>query len=604
MTAATSLANELSAVGKKLREASQHPDGDPDAALPLLGELTSILTKAKDEGAADKATDRAEKVTTVLQDVAKSEPPLHQTLLAIMQGTVHRSCREAAAVALDKLLRAGYPFLFASEPAAVEPLLAALEDLLPDDPCKTETDDIIFSILLSASDNWGSVYTPSMANRRIKAGGPDYREVVLANHQALLHRAEALLYHSPTMNNCAAFMFLASFHLPMAAKSCPVGARMRQLSVSMQLGVVDESIGKRLGDYPFKYFADLLSVSAFITAQQNTICAVVTGRYKEVLAAIEEHLVPHLSDLVEKLTSSEDDSIKRRAASLIGCIFHLAHIPYRPNTLPLPPKDTQMHIDEVMREPVRVLLSNGSALQTMATLLGSTDIAIDLGVGDEPTMLVMSPAQQSQSIRNKVDFGIAMPLAVARHLSDPALNRDAHEHVHALVDAGYVKALVTLLGDDRLFCVKAATQVHCGFSDDDEDDSKLVMMVGFGAATQKATYECLDMLYRIAMRVDKVACDKSVVRVLCDLLAKHARGEVCIKDEDFYNTIVHLLTEFVAFGDRQVERGKIATNVFRTYVFNVLKNFRDLLEEPDKLKQFRAMQRRLEAARHIAPVPK
>jgi len=36
----------------------------------------------------------------------------------------------------------------------------------------------------------------------------------------------------------------------------------------------------------------------------------------------------------------------------------------------------------------------------------------------------------------------------------------------------------------------------------------------------------------------------------------------------------------------------------------VLKNFRDLLEEPDKLKQFRAMQRRLEAARHIAPVPK
>jgi len=83
-----------------------------------------------------------------------------------------------------------------------------------------------------------------------------------------------------------------------------------------------------------------------------------------------------------------------------------------------------------------------------------------------------------------------------------------------------------------------------------------------------------------------VACDKTVASVCCDLLAKHARGDIDIAIEDevnitnsAVNTIMSIISEFVAYGDRQVERGKIATNVFRIYVFK-LPSVKELMAMP------------------------
>jgi len=251
--------------------------------------------------------------------------------------------------------------------------------------------------------------------------------------------------------------------------------------------------------------------------------------------------VPRVGRLVEVLTSSKEDSTKRLAMSLIGCVFRCAHLPHNQH----PTKDKLILVDKVLREPVRVLVSDGSALKTMATLLGATDSG---GILDNP-LLMITP----KGFCNKINMDIFMPVCVAMHLSDSSLDR-AREHTAALVEAGWVQAVLHILQDDQLVREQSFSESH-------------------------ALRACLHLLYNMAQINEKVACDKSIAGAVCDLMAKHARGDIQIADEEVFDIMMSILSEFVGYGDRQMERKKIATNVFRIWLFR-LDSVKELMALP------------------------
>ncbi|CEL99557.1 unnamed protein product [Vitrella brassicaformis CCMP3155] len=505
-----SLSSQLDSVSKRIHEAS--PTTDP-------------------------GQQKATRLRKLLPPLAKGAKLLHPPLLAIIQSARSRRCRRWATIAFSKLLQAGYPFCFRSaQPDVVKQLLDNMALLLPTDAsAPSAVDEAIYIILCEATTlTVGGEIAPVMDMIQQRAS-MDYRDIIATKHEAFLRRAETLLRYGREAGKAG--VFISCFHVPSTPASCPVGTWMRFLGVAIDL--VIEGPAEEHG---------VVVDGARKVAEINVDVAVANGRDAELFAAIEEHLVPRVGRLVEVMTTSQDVDTKRGAMNMIGCMFSLAHPSYEKHYAN---SAIQARVDEVLSEPVRVLLAHPCALKTMASLLKTAGAAVD--VDDEQA----------------VTFNIIDPMFIPVHLSEPSFHKHAKEHVHAAIEAGFVPAIVSLIRDDRLLKMERLTKPF---------------LMG-----------CTNGLLKMSQCDEKVARDKTVASVCCDLLAKHARGDIDIlmTSDDTkvlqspLNNIMSIISEFVAYGDRQVERGKIATNVFRIYVFKVFEQLDLLYKEPSKYREER-----------------
>ncbi|CEL99554.1 unnamed protein product [Vitrella brassicaformis CCMP3155] len=529
-----SLSSQLDSLSQRLHEIS--PTADREALMPLLEDLVSNLHFDKNTAAGQQKATRLRKL---LPPLAKGANSPHQPLLAMIQSARSRRCRRWATIAFSKLLQAGYPFCFRSaQPDLVKQLLDNMALLLPTDAsASTDIDNAVYAILLEVIAVYAGGVPASFVGIEERRSPVDYREIIVTKHEAFLHRAESILRHAPRLYGLGyGVLFLIHFYQPLAPDSCAVLSWMRLVSLAIDI-TIDGSAAR------YAHYDTFLLDRLRWDVNGNVVHSVENGRDAELFAAIEEHLVPRVGRLVEVMTTSNDDNTRRLAMSMIGSIFYLAHASYIKH---YPDPFIQSRVDEVLSEPVRVLLAHPCALKTMASLLKTAGTAVD--------------SRDKLTRNQQIEFNIMEPNFVALHLSDPSLNKHAREHVHALIEAGWVPAIVTLMGDDRLLKIER-------FAD-----------IGLPG--------CLNSLYKMAQRDERVACDKTVASVCCDLLAKHARGDIDIAIEDevnitnsAVNTIMSIISEFVAYGDRQVERGKIATNVFRIYVFK-LPSVKELMAMP------------------------
>ncbi|CEL99553.1 unnamed protein product [Vitrella brassicaformis CCMP3155] len=444
------------------------------------------------------------------------------------------ACREAAAVAIAKLVKLGLTFVIKPQTYYLgEHLLAALESIIPDAPHLTAADEAIYIILLEVIATTRGGIAPSCCYQVIgatAADGTEYRDVILTQHKALLRRAEILLQSCDDLRQHSV-LFLLSFYKPLAPPSCSVGCWMRLMGVA---------IGVSLRQ-PAPHELDVAD-SMLRTADVNISGAIRAGREVEVFAAIEEYLAPCVGPLVMVLTWSGDVALKRRAMSLIGWIFYFT---YKPCIEGCAPSSVQAEVDKVLRQPVRVLSADPLALNTMAMLLGDTHAG-----GDD------------------VISNMHVPLYIANHLSDPSLHEGAEGHLNALIEAGWVRAIVGLIRDDRLLSIEAFVKYT---------------LPG-----------CIYALHNMAQCDEQVLCETSgvsVVGAVCELLVKHARGDIdMIEESDMQNpesvinAILWLINEFVPYGERQIDQGKLSTNVPRVLVLQ-LPSIKELMTMPRGLQR-------------------
>ncbi|CEL99555.1 unnamed protein product [Vitrella brassicaformis CCMP3155] len=535
VSSSSPLWSQLAAISQKLHEAS--PTAHPDVLMPLMRDLASILSSAGSED------EKSEELKKALVSLAENGTALHKPLLAILQDATSRDCREFAVILFARVMGACFPFSFDSD--VVEQLLAALQQILPDEQAKTDLDEAIYRIL---SD---------LISMPKDDGSTDYRDAIVSKHEAFLLRAETLVRHSPGFP--AAGLFLLAFYEPGKPRSCPVGTWVRYMGLAIDIAMDGGDDVKQA-----------VVESAHDGVGHDIEEAVKKGRDEEVFAAIGEHLVPRVGRLVEIMTTSNDDNIKRAAMNVIGCVFRFAHISYIEHyTNIYRARTLRGRVAQVLREPSRVLVSDPRALSTMAALLGTAASSV-------VDTLELTPGQE-------VTYHIANPLFVFIHLTDIRF----HDNVKM------------------------------------EAFAKGVLM------------SCLYAVYRACRAVEKVLCDKSEVSVVgacCELLAKHARGEIdMIKEGDMGHlqrgmndlgptimdipasaslpgltlmagndlstmmpppslrpsilTIISLIIDFVACDYRPEESGDPAANEFRQHVLDLpsVRELRAIPRDANKL---------------------
>ncbi|CEM24364.1 unnamed protein product [Vitrella brassicaformis CCMP3155] len=522
----------LDEISKKLAEA-------PDDARQLIKRVDGLVDAAH-------SADPAAKLRSLKQQ-ASGDHPIHEPLLAIIKtSTSVRPAREdpisstiqqSATVTFWVLLQHGYPFQW--QPKEATELFAALEQLLPPPYYARQSllDHAIFRLVTAATTQENSMKSmaDALVTGTLRAGATtDLREVILRKHEAFIRRAEALLKIPPY--DGGAFMFLTMLFSPRAPASAHASQWMRLLGKAMDICLDEAHVAER-GEFWTDVLAEVMTDGAI----QNIPKKAQTGRQQEVLQAVEDHLIPHMPRLVEALTTSRDAKAKRRAACLIGATLCAATATLRSN-----PHQTNKD---------RRAVSNGEVrrVRTIDLLIEETDVATAV----PPSRLQYEdgtpfpPVEVAMASQAAINFNVILLLAVPSYLTLPVGLPD--ECLRAVVAAGFVPAVMGLVRNEQMMRVQKF----------------------WGGALM----DCISITSNIARRDDKVACDKSIVSTVCDLLLKHAKSDICISSQDTFGCIGDIIRAFVGFGDLQVERKKLATNVFRLYVLR-LPSVQQLIAEP------------------------